>query len=68
MKNISIIIGGTRYDAVPVTKEELMDYKHPTCHYCALDSQCNKYNWYEPCADLLGGLKIFKKSSKKFEK
>lgn len=68
MNDISIIINGTRYDAVLVTYDEFMDYKNGICYYCDMCIECNAYDWYDLCADNLGGMRVFKKSKKKFEK
>ena len=68
MNDITLIINGTRYDAVEATKEELNNFCFIACHSCALDKKCNKHDAYDLCRNVLGTYTYFKKSKKSFEK
>ena len=58
MNEVSIIINGTRYDAV---KEEC-----PNCLQCDLHNDCDELTYENLCCSLTPRC-IFKKSDKKFE-
>ena len=62
MSNISIIINGTRYDAVNLTGSDW-------CDACDLLELCNAYDCVSTdlCYAIFGVYKVFKKSDKKFE-
>lgn len=64
MNEVSIIINGVRYDAVEASK------KGCVCHGCDLEKLCDNSPdcIVDLCATLVGKLRCFKKSDKKFEK
>ena len=59
---VSIIINGTRYDAVEKTNEELTD-----CESCDFSEICSDVNLRKVCADLISTGRVFEKSTKSFE-
>ena len=59
MNEVSIIINGTRYDAV--------EQEHPLCEQCDIISECQE-GMFNAVYCALVPMSIFKKSDKKFEK
>ena len=62
---VSIIINGTRYDAV---KSSLIEDKCENCKHCDLLDECKKRTVaFYLCSLTMGEIYHFKKSDKKFE-
>lgn len=61
MNEVSIIINGTRYDAVDATKID------EDCDFCDLSKICCMFNLMDFCSCYVNENRHFKKSTKSFE-